>query len=390
MSNLDIEIIAIGNEVLSGYTTNTNAAFISQELHKEGWRVNRHTALPDDPQRLQNGINEALQRNRLIITTGGLGPTCDDISRQIVAEMFHSDFHYDEAIGADLIKRYGQMPTVIEQAMIPNKATPLHNTSGTAPGLIFNENGVTLIMLPGVPAEMKTMWHKDVIPYIRKHFSSGNKYFCKRVNLFGIPEPVADKILRELSTKHPEIEYGIYTSQGSLSIHLTAFTDSDAAADALINPALNVIKTQFASSLFEAPSGKIEEAIHHQFIQQGITLSAAESCSGGSLAARLTAFPGASQYFLGSIVAYSNELKTTLLGVPETLIQEKGAVSEEVVLAMLEGLIRTHKKRLWSRHYRDRRPNRRHSGKAHRNSLVCRRSKRAISSFMAIKNAWQP
>jgi nicotinamide-nucleotide amidase len=336
---MEIEIIAIGNELLSGNITNTNAAFISQELLKEGWRVNRQTVLPDDPERLRAGVEEALNRNRLIITTGGLGPTCDDLSRAVVADLFQSDFHYDESLGNDLISRYGNLPNVIDQATVPSKAQILQNPVGTAPGLIFVEYGVTLIMLPGVPIEMKTLWSLHVMPYIREHFGQVRKYFFRKLNLIGIIEPVADKVLRELSQIYPNVEYGIYPSQGTLSIHLTAQTENQAAADELIAPAFETIKERFSSYLFEATSGKIEEAIHDHFIQNGLTLSIAESCTGGNLSARLTALPGSSQYFLGSVVSYSNQLKSDLLGVPDSLLKEKGAVSEEVVNAMLKGIL---------------------------------------------------
>lgn len=337
---MEIEVIAIGNEVLSGFTINSNAAFISQELLKVGLRATRHTVLPDDPSHLRKGLREAMQRSQLIITTGGLGPTLDDISRNIAAELFHSDFRYDASIAEDLKQRYGpQLASITDQATVPTKAFILKNTCGTAPGFIFNRDGTTLIMLPGVPPEMKTMWANGVVLYLQKHFSSAKKYYCRCLNLFETSEPTADVVLRKLEKEHPNVEFGVYVSLGTLSIHLTALAEHEAAADSLLQPPLQALRVEFASFLYDAPSGKIEEAVHDYFIRNGMTLTAAESCTGGALAARLTAFPGASQYFLGSVVAYSNQLKMDFLSVPEALLQEKGAVSEEVVKAMVEGLL---------------------------------------------------
>lgn len=336
---MQIEIIAIGNELLSGFTINTNASFISQALLEAGFLVSRHTVLPDDAERLEQGIKEALQRSDLIITTGGLGPTCDDISRHVVAKLFHSDFRYVPEIAEELQKRFGgNFPTIDDQATIPTKATLLKNTVGTAPGFIFRENDSTLIMLPGIPAEMKVMTMNHVIPYLKNTFGSALRSYGKRLNIFGLPEAAIDPLLRKLKDQHSHINFGIYPSQGTVGVHLTVESTDETEAMELLNPSYLEISKEFANHLFESASGRLEEAVHERFIRNKWTLSAAESCTGGSVAARLTQFPGSSKYFLGSIVAYSNALKTEFLGVPEELLKEKGAVSEEAVRAMLSGL----------------------------------------------------
>lgn len=336
---MNIEVVAIGNEILAGHIVNTNAAYISQQLLKEGYRVTRHTVMPDDRDCLYQGLKEALQRNQFVITTGGLGPTCDDVSRNVAAELFESDFIYNEEIAADLLHRYGNsLPTLENQATVPRKATLLKNSAGTAPGLIFKSEKTSLIMLPGVPGEMRAMFGQ-VLEYLKKDVIEKTHLFSKHLQLFNICEATPDVILRQLMIEFPNVEFGIYPAQGTLRINLSVASSEEIVAEKILNLPYQRIATEFAPFLYEAPSGKLEEAILQRFVQKKLTLSAAESCTGGSLSAHLTQIPGASQYFLGAIVAYSNTQKIQLLGVPEQLIREKGAVSAEVVTAMLKGLL---------------------------------------------------
>lgn len=337
---MEIEIIAIGNEILSGCTINSNAAYISQELLKEGYTVTRHTVLPDDASILKKGLQEAIQRNTLVITTGGLGPTCDDISRKIAAELFDSDFHFDKTIANELKERYGKdFPTIDDQATVPTKAIVLRNLFGTAPGFIFHTETATLIMLPGVPLEMKAMFSESVKPYLKTAFKQDLKQYIEYLNFFNMFESTIDPFLLQLKTDYPEINYGIYPSHGLVGVHLSVSDESETAAQKRLSPVYQFLAKKFSDFLFNAPSGRIEEAVQNRFIEQRITLSVAESCTGGSVAARLTSIPGSSQYFLGSIVAYSNRLKTDLLGVSSKLLEEKGAVNEEVVTALLKGVL---------------------------------------------------
>ena len=327
---MKIEIVTIGTEVVRGFTVNTNVAYISQELLKAGFVVSRHTTLPDEATALREGLQDALERSDLVITTGGLGPTQDDITRNIAAKLFDSDFHYDEEVAEDLKRRFSEkLPTLKDQATVPSKAEVMKNPVGTAPGFIIKN----LIMLPGVPNEMKSMFTKQVLPYINSHFPSEKPAHCKVLNLVKVFEFQVDPFLRELNQKYPDVEFGIYPALGLLSIHLS--TDK-----ALEKPYQELVQ-KYAPYMYESPSGKIEEAIQLLFIKNGWTLSVAESCTGGSIAAQLTRIPGASDYFLGSLVVYSNELKTQLLNVPADLIKEKGAVSEECVNAMVSGLLQT-------------------------------------------------
>lgn len=336
---MDIEIVAIGNEILSGFIVNSNASYISQELLKAGYQVSRHSVLPDSAVRLRQGLKEALERNQLVITTGGLGPTCDDITRSVAAELFQSDFQYNEQLGEELRRRYPNcLETLENQATVPTKAKLLKNEAGTAPGFIFNSANSTLVLLPGIPAEMKAMF-PQVLAHLSEHLPIAAQSYCKRLNLFNVTEASADPILRKLQDKFSTINFGIYPAQGILGIHLTILSRDKTAALSQLELAYKAITSEFPGLLFESGSRKIEEALHQRFIEKKLTLSAAESCTGGSFSARLTQLPGASHYFIGSIVSYSNEMKSHWLGVSEQLLKEKGAVSAEVVTQMLKGLL---------------------------------------------------
>jgi len=338
--NEKIEVVAIGTEILKGFTINTNAADIGKELFKSGYLVSRHTVLPDQPALLKIALQECLQRSRIVITTGGLGPTCDDCTKKVAAEIFDSDFYFDESIAQTLKQRYGSMLISLnDQATVPTKAFILKNEVGTAPGLVFNTPSNTLILMPGVSREMHLMLRNQVIPYLISHFPQKKRQISQALHFFGISESTIDPSLRELEKNYPGIEFGIYPSHGTLTVSASIETSRESEGNALLSAPLNILAARFNKQLFESSSGKIEETIHNLFIKNGWTLSIAESCTGGSLSAKLTQLPNASAYFLGSIVCYSNFSKEKFLGVSKDLLQTKGAVSEESVLAMASGIL---------------------------------------------------
>lgn len=300
---MSIEILAIGNEVLSGMTTNTNAAYLGQRLDHEGWSVVRHTVLPDDPGGITMGLQEALSRSLCVIATGGLGPTIDDITLACAQNIFEG-----------------------EPQEIPNRV-------GSASGLIFRAEDRLLILLPGVPQEMQSMFEESVIPYLHRELPLKEKRFQEITHLCLLKEQEVDPLLRELKTHHPKIEIGIYPGYGTLTLRLRSSDKS------ILQKAKHQIETLFPGHLFLSKSGKIEEAIHDWFIAHKKTLACAESCTGGLIASKLTALAGASNYFLGSLVTYSNELKEQLLGVSSETLKTKGAVSSETVSEMVKGLL---------------------------------------------------
>lgn len=334
-----IEIAAVGNEILLGITTNTNATFISEQLSSIGYRVHRHSVLPDHSSTLKMAFKEMLARSSVVICTGGLGPTCDDLTKQIAAEVFNSPLLFRQEIADDLIKRYGYaFATLQDQATVPEKALVLKNSLGTAYGLVFQENGSTLILLPGVPVEMKAMLTEQVIPFLIKTFPLQNKPCTSLIYLCNLPESAVDPLLRELIEEYPALNFGIYPALGWLTVAVTCYGKDRDEAEKRIQPAREKIAARFSSHIFEAPSGKIEEAIQLLMVEKKLTLSTAESCTGGAISSALCRFPGASNFFLGSVVAYSNAMKSGILNVKEDTLKEHGAVSEKTVKEMLLGI----------------------------------------------------
>ena len=332
---MNIELISIGDEILKGITVNTNAIFLCRHLQQRGYAISRQTTLPDQPETLKSGFIEALKRADLVIATGGLGPTLDDRTREIAAELFHSDFHFDQAIADDIKRRFGEnIASEKDQATIPSKAQTLPNRVGTAPGLIFTEGGKTLILLPGVPKEMEPMFLDQVLPFIQKLFplkaikTSVPLFFCL------VYESLLDPHLRTLSKRYPAVEVGIYPAHGTLCVTLLSMDKEQLFAFQ------KELVARFDVYHYLAPHGKIEEAVHAWFVKHQKTLAFAESCTGGMLACHVTALSGASDYFLGSFVAYSNAMKEQVLGVSKHTLDTKGAVSQEVVREMLEGVFK--------------------------------------------------
>lgn len=338
---MHIELVVIGNEVLSGFTVNTNAAFIGKELLGQGYRLSRQIVIPDDPEVMREEIAQALERSDLVITTGGLGPTIDDITRTIAAELFDSDFIYNEEIAKDIKARFkSNHPAIEDQATVPRKAQVFINPIGTAPGLILRDETSTLMMFPGVPVEMKPMFVDQGLPYIKQHFPLSRQIYRKALHLFELPELAVDPMLRKLKEKYPEIDFGIYPSLGHLSVLLTVEAENKQQAEKILEQPYLDLEREFATNCFHAHSGLLEEAVQHTFIENEWTLSVAESCTGGALSSRLTEQPGASKYFLGSVVSYANKMKENVLKVPEEIIRKHGAVSAEAAASMVEGILK--------------------------------------------------
>lgn len=330
-----IELISIGDELLKGIIVNTNAAFLSRHLQQNGYSVSRQTTLSDERESLLSGFKQALERADLIIATGGLGPTLDDQTRQVAAELFHSDFRFDQAIADDIKRRFAGMNVSVEdQATIPSKATTLPNRVGTAPGLIFKEKGKTLILLPGVPREMEPMFLEQVLPLIQKFWPIHDQKANTHLSFCLVYESLLDPHLRELSKIYPAVEAGIYPSHGILSVVLNS---SDKEQLFLFRKEMIY---RFGDYLFITPNGKIEEAVQAWFVQHKRKLALAESCTGGLISSHLTAVPGSSDYYLGSLVVYSNEMKEKILGVSKDTLNSQGAVSAKAVDEMLDGVFR--------------------------------------------------
>ena len=292
-----IEIASIGNELLLGNTINTNAAWIGRELAQRGFFVDRHSVFPDEKQAIRKGIEEALARAQLVLVTGGLGPTIDDLTRDAVEGLF------------------------------PETALSLKNSIGTAPGAFYFSKGKGLILLPGVPREMEQMFLEEALPVMERVFNP-KKQYIHSFSLSLFKETEIDGYLIDLKQAHPEIECGIYPARGTLQIVLRSDQPIDSVGKKL--------EEKFPTYVF--PDRKIEEAVHRELIARKKTLGLAESCTGGAIAARLSAIPDASYFLLGSIVAYSNDWKERFLNVAPETLSSQGAVSAATVEEMIEGI----------------------------------------------------
>jgi nicotinamide-nucleotide amidase len=330
---MNVEIIAIADEILKGLVVNTNSSFLSLELTKLGMKVSRHTVLQDSHTTLLKGMEEALDRSDLVICTGGLGPTVDDITRSVAAELFQSEWVYDEATACDLIERFGpSLGSLKDQATVPQKAQILKNSVGTAPGFIFRRNEKRLVLLPGVPSEMKAMFEGELLCVLQKEQEKKEKLIHRTLFFCIINENRLDPYLRDLKKQLPSLDVGIYPGYGFLTVSLRAATlhDIDLAQKALVEP--------FASFHLQHAEAKVEHTLYHMLKARKETIAFAESCTGGLLAQKMTGIPGVSSVFLGSVVAYSNTLKQSALSVKDEALAGCGAVSAEVAGQMLDGL----------------------------------------------------
>lgn len=329
-----IEIISIGNELLSGRTLDTNAHLIAHTLLQRcGHYPVRMTIIGDERDKIRSALQEALARSTIVITTGGLGATVDDLTLAIGAELFHTPLVYDAKLAKELSARFPQLASLQNQATLPQGARRIPNHIGTASGIIFSKDGRTLIHLPGVPHEMRPMLETHVVPFITQ-LCEGEKTLIHYIHLAQLIEDEVDPVLRTIA---PPVQCGIYPALGMLSVSMQA-KDKDKRA---LQAALHTLHTRYATSLFSEDDPRIEKALQELFSRQKKTLSLAESCTGGMIAARLSQIPGASQYFLGGVVAYSNIVKEKFLSVDPGHLQADGAVSKTIVEAMARGALKS-------------------------------------------------
>ena len=337
---MQIEVITIGNELLSGSTLDTNFTYIAKRLSEEGFEIFLHTTIPDDKGFMEQFFLEAINRSDIILTTGGLGPTIDDHTKEVVAKVFNKKLIPNEEIKKDLIERFGaELPSLEHQATVPEGTSLLKNKLGTAPGFFFQVEKTSFFVMPGVPLEMKTMFEEEVILKIKSLLLQQPKKFTRRMHLCHLSENSVDPCLREMDTLYPHVEKGIYPGYGVLAIEFKVKESSEQKALAILENCITRISEKFGNYKVSTEGKTLPEVIHHYMIAHKKTLLLAESCTGGHLAAKLVDIAGSSEYLLGSIVCYSNELKKSVLGVKKETLDAYGAVSEAVVYEMVQGAL---------------------------------------------------
>ena len=336
----DTEIISVGTELLLGHVTNTDARDISEMLSKIGINVKYHTVVGDNPERLRRCVETAKSRADIIITTGGLGPTCDDLTKQILAEAFGLKLVENKAEREGLYDyiRYGKEFTDnnFTQAMLPEGCTVFHNNCGTAPGCGFEKDGKIVVMIPGPPKECNAMFRESALPYLRR--LSEELIVSHSVRIFGLGESSVDDIFAEEMNCMTNPTMAPYAKECDCLLQITAKAKSEEEAEKMIAPVMEHVMKRLGDVVYGVDVECIEESVIKLLREKGMTFSAAESCTGGDVARRFTDMPGASAFFKGGVVTYTNEAKAKLLGIDPALIKEKGAVSYEVAKAMAENV----------------------------------------------------
>lgn len=335
---LNTEIISVGTELLLGHVTNTDARDVSEMLSEIGINVLYHTVVGDNPRRIRDCIEIAKGRADIIISTGGLGPTCDDITKQSLAEAFGLELKRDEAEYEAYKQRkvYSRSKELnnLQEIMLPEGCTVFHNTCGTAPGCAFSRDGKVVIMLPGPPKECRAMLKESVLPYLRR--LSDEQIVSHTVQIFGIGEGKVDSMFREEMNSMRNPSMAPYANECDCLLKITAKAHSAEEAEELIAPVMAHVRQKLGDVVYGVDVKNMEQRVLQLLKEKGMSFSAAESCTGGDIAKRFTDVPGASSYFLGGLVTYTNGAKAKLLGIDPQLIEEKGAVSFEVAKEMAE------------------------------------------------------
>jgi len=336
-------LLSIGDEVVAGQIADTNAAWLAERLLDLGVDVIAHEAVRDVVDEIEDAVHRAAARVDLVVATGGLGPTEDDLSRHGIAGAAGVGLELDEASLQhirDRFYRYGRaMPERNRiQAMIPEGATVLPNTQGTAPGFAIAIGSALVAVMPGVPREMKAMFDLALSPLIEAMPHERRVVRVERVRLYRVPESLVNEKIRHLMDRDANPLVGLLVSGGVISVKFTAAAESQEAAAALIAPVREEVEELLGEQVFGHGDDTLEQVVARELERTGCTVAVAESCTGGLIGHYLTQVPGISDYFLEDLVTYSNEAKVDLLGVSPDAIRSVGAVSEEVAAAMAEGV----------------------------------------------------
>lgn len=338
---MQAEIIAVGTEILLGDIVNTNAQYISRRLADLGISVFRQTVVGDNSTRLKQAYAEAFERADMVIATGGLGPTKDDLTKEVAAEYFKKRLVlHDESLKR--IKEYFAKSnrTVNEgnkkQAYMPEGAAILQNNNGTAPGCIIEENGKILVILPGPPKEMSLMFEESVVPYIKKF--SNNVLFSKVLRVIGIGEGHMAEKIDDIIGKQTNPTIAPYAKDGEAILRITANAVNEEKALELIKPVEKLIRERLGDFVYGEDNDSLELVLSRLLIKNNITLSTAESCTGGMIASKLINCPGISSVFMEGAVTYSNDAKMRRLNVKAETLEKHGAVSAEIAEEMVRGI----------------------------------------------------
>lgn len=338
------EILSVGTELLMGNILNTNAQYISEKLCGLGVNCYFQTTVGDNHDRLVAAVETALSRADILILTGGLGPTADDLTKETIADAFGRDMLLDPASEQHIRARFARMaremtPNNLKQAMFPRGSIILPNPNGTAPGCIVEEGEKAAILLPGPPKEMAPMFDASVMPYLEKR--SGHMLLSHVVRVFGMGESEAEYRLRTLMERQTNPTIAPYALSGEMKLRVTARCKNAAEGERMMAPLIDEIKQTLGSVVYSIDDQELHEVCAALLKEHGATLAAAESCTGGMIASKLISVPGISAHFIEGAVTYSNDAKIRRLGVRQETLAAHTAVSAETAREMAEGIRRT-------------------------------------------------
>jgi nicotinamide-nucleotide amidase len=339
---LKAEIIAIGSELLTPHRMDTNSLWLTEQLNSVGISVHLKTIVGDDEARMEETAREALKRSDVIIATGGLGPTEDDVTRKVFARATGRQLMLDYDVLAQIRERitsrgYQMTPNNERQALIPRGATVLPNPNGSAPGIKMEQEGKLVILLPGPPRENQPMFEACVMPELEK-MSRGVRIAKRVLKVTGIGESQLDDKIAPIYGEYTNPETTILFTDSEIEIHLMANAESIARAEQIVEELSDKLEEAIGDNLYSSRGETLEQVLGDRLRLKRYTIATAESCTGGLVAERITKVPGASDYFVGSIVSYTDEMKSRLLGVAREVIERHTAVSGEVAEAMARGI----------------------------------------------------
>ncbi len=342
--DMNAEILAVGTELLLGDIVNTNAQFIAQGLAELGIDVYYQTVVGDNPERLKSAMHSAFDRADIIITTGGLGPTEDDLTKEIGAQYFGRKLVLDER-ALDRIKKFfdkmkrPMTDNNVKQAMVPENAVVMYNANGTAPGIIIENEKQILIMMPGPPREMKPMFSEQVKPYL----ASKQEYtlVSRVLRIAGVGESAMEMQVKDLIASQTNPTVAPYAKDVEAVLRITARAENADEAEKIIEPVAQEIYSRFGKSVYAEGETSMQETVAQMLVKRNKTIAVAESCTGGLVASRLIEYPGISSVLLEGAVTYSNEAKMRRLGVKRETLEAYGAVSAETAVEMAEGIAKS-------------------------------------------------
>ncbi|MFH0839144.1 MAG: competence/damage-inducible protein A [Candidatus Omnitrophota bacterium] len=340
---MNAEILNIGTELLLGYTIDINSAYLSQKLSTIGIDVFYRITVGDNKKRILAALEIARSRADIIITNGGLGPTVDDITLDVISKFTSKKLIFNKDIVENIEHHFKNRNIVMpecnrRQAYIPEGALIIKNSVGTAPGIILKNNNVILIALPGPPSEMRPMVDNFVIPYLKKEFGLNTIIKSKTIKIVGLPESKVNEKVKDVLKRKPPTTVGIYAHPYQIDLRITTKAQTEQNADKNIKKIERILKSRLKGYIFGYDNETLEEVVGKLLLKNKKTISIAESCTGGLLSNRITDISGSSQYFKLGAVVYSNESKIRDLGVSKEILWKYGAVSKETARALAENI----------------------------------------------------